>query len=82
MWNREEDGTWSLYSLTYSKHGGLDEVPPRDHALFALRQDNQPEEDGAEGHRDAQERLQLDGHRLAEALLEGERDLKQRERTD
>ena len=61
--------------LTYPKHGGLDEVPPGDDTLLALGEHDHAEERRAEGHGDAQERLQLNGHRLAKALLEGQRDL-------
>ena len=61
--------------LTYPKHGGLDEVPPGDDALLALGEHDQSEEGRPEGHGDAQERLQLNGHRLAETLLEGQGDL-------
>ena len=67
--------TTEAAKLTDAKHGCLDEVPPGDDALLALGEDDHAEEGGPEGHGDAEEGLQLHGHRLAEALLQGEGDL-------
>ena len=67
--------TTEAAKLTDAKHGCLDEISPGDDALLALGEDDHAEEGGPEGHGDAEEGLQLHGHRLAEALLQGEGDL-------
>ena len=61
--------------LTYAEHGGLDEVSSGDDTLLALGEHDQPEQHRPKRHRDAQERLQLNGHRFAKTLFEGQGDL-------